>query len=377
MAAALIDLDAAASTRPIPPSARVRELLEGRVWGNPSSLHAAGRRLKQTLDEAREVLAEAWRAEFGEVLFTSGGTEAANLALLGPALAHHGPRRRVLVSRAEHHCVLHTLAVLERLGFQVDWLPVDRVGRVWIDGLEAELGEDVLMVVAMHANNELGTLNPVEDIRARCHSVGALFVCDSVQTFPALPPVEADLSFVSGHKFHGPPGVGAIRIRAGTPVEPVLRGGGQEREMRAGTENVAAALWMAEAVLEHREHPEWTDQRRAARDAFADELDPSFVPTAPGVPTLSGHLHGRFPGIDAETALIRFDRAGVLASSGAACSSGSVEPSHVMLACGYDAKEAGEALRFTFSKDVSPDLARDAARRVNACIQAIFGNRTP
>lgn len=334
-----------AATSPLLPAAREAMLpwLDG---ANPSSLHLEGRRSKAAIDEAREVLASALRADFGEVIFTSSGTEAANLAILGAALAHEGSRRRILFSAAEHHCVLHTQPALERLGFTVERLPVNQVAETDLNALEERLGDDVLLVSVMHANNETGTVQPVEEVTKLCSQNGALFVCDAVQSFLTLPVPDADLVTVAAHKIGGPRGVGAVRIRAGTKIKPLLAGGGQEREVRGGTENVAGVVGFAAAVLNQP-----SDDRAKLRDAFEAAL-PEFTWTRPPH-RLPGHAHGRIAGRMAETALIAFDRAGLSASSGAACSAGSVEPSHVMMACGYSESEAREGLRFTFGKGQS------------------------
>lgn len=334
--------------------------------GNASSLYEEGRRAKDAIDGARETLSRAIGCEFGEVLFTGSGTEAANLALIGTALAHEGMRRRILVSAAEHHCVLHTAPILRRLGYSFELVPVDRFGRVTPGVLAERMADDVLLVSIMHANNELGTVNGVPSLASVAHEDGALMHTDAVQTFLTLPTeadaLEVDLLSVAGHKVNGPKGVGALCVRGGTQVKPLAVGGGQEREMRAGTENVAAIVGFAAAVEEHFEGVD--DHRAAAREAFVDELPPYERTVAAGVETLPGHLHLRFPGISAETLLILLDRAGVAASSGAACSSGSLEPSHVLLACGYTAEESKEGVRFTFGKGTTVEEAREAGRRV-------------
>ncbi|HWA82783.1 MAG TPA: cysteine desulfurase family protein [Fimbriimonadaceae bacterium] len=357
-----IYLDHAATTPLLP---EVREAMApwlDREFGNPSSLHEEGRRARAAIDEAREVLSGCLGCLFAEVLFTSSGTEAANLAIVGAALANEDPsRRRVLVGAAEHHCVLHTRPLLEKLGFRVEPIQVDRIGRLRLDTLEQMLGPDVLLVSVMHANNELGTIQPAGEALQLARQNGALFHCDAVQTF-GFP--EADLITYSAHKIYGPKGVGAIYIKAGTKVKPLAVGGGQEREMRAGTENVAGIVGFAAAV---KAMPKAVNS--TARDVFLERLAAAgFVPTVPdSLDTLPGHAHGRFPGIDAETILIRLDRAGVSASSGAACSSGSLEPSHVLLACGYSEKEAKEGLRFTFGRFSTVADAEEAAARVINC----------
>lgn len=337
--------------------------------GNPSSLHAEGRRAKAAIDQAREIVSAALGCLFAEVIFTSGGTEAANLAIVGAALANQDSRRRrILFGAAEHHCVLYTEPVLRRLGYDVELIPVDRIGRVRVDVFESIVGEDVLLVSAMHANNELGTLQPVREIGEIAHRAGALFHTDAVQTFLSLDwgvdDLGADLVSVSAHKVNGPKGVGALYVRAGTKLQPPVAGGGQEREMRGGTENVAGIVGFGEAV---RVVPRIEDRRGEASSAFLRSLDmdDALLTVPEAADRLPGHVHLRIPGVQAETMLILLDRMGVGASSGAACSSGSIEPSHVLLACGYSSEEAKEGLRFTFGQETSAEEAREAACRVN------------
>lgn len=352
-------------------------------FGNPSSLHAEGRRAKDAIDEARATVSRALGCLFAEVVFTSSGTEAANLAILGAALANPDPSRsRILLGAAEHHCVLHTKPLLERLGYRVELIPVDPEGRVTVTAVEALVGDDVFIVSVMHANNELGTINPVHHISGLAHALGALVHCDAVQTFlvPDLgglvEATRADLISISGHKVNGPKGVGALYQRAGVKLKPLTLGGGQEREMRAGTENVAAIVGFGAAVAWRASlSVRGTDVN--PRDIFLSRLvEAEFIQTASSLENLlSGHAHVRLPGVDAETMLIRLDRMGVGASSGAACSSGSLEPSHVLLACSYSMREAKEGLRFTFGLDSTVEQAEEAARRVIAAAEMIIAAR--
>jgi cysteine desulfurase len=373
-----IYLDHAATT-PLAPEVREAMLPWLGAVGNPSSLHAEGRRQKAAIDAAREAVSEALGALFAEVVFTSSGTEAANAALVGAALAGDpGRRPRILLGAAEHHCVLHTAPVVERLGYRVETVAVDRHAQLDLEDLERRLGDDVLLVASLHANNEFGTLNDARRTADLAHRYRALYLCDAVQTFRApgqawsVDDLGADLLTVSAHKIYGPKGVGALYVRAGTKVKGLLLGGGQERELRAGTENVAGIVGFGEAA---RRPPADPAPIAAARDRFLARLEPhGFRRTVPpDVETLPGHAHGRFPGLSAETLLIVLDRLGVAASSGAACSSGSIEPSHVLLAAGYDEEEAKEGLRFTFGQDASLELAEEAADRVVQAAQTVRG----
>lgn len=365
-----IYLDHAATT-PLHTSAR-GAMLPWLDCGNPSSLHEEGRRARQAIDQAREVLSARLGCLFAEVLFTSSGTEAANLAIIGSALANQDPvRKRILFSASEHHCVLHTQPILEKLGYRVEILPVDNVARVQLGG---DSWEDVLLVSVMHANNELGTWQPVREVAEKSKSNGVLFHCDAVQTFGwydwKVSDVDADLVTMSAHKLQGPKGVGAIYIRAGVKPQPISVGGGQEREVRAGTENVAAMVGFAAAL--NATTPSDTLAKRKARDAFLAGLPPSgWQLTAPLDQVLDGHAHVRFEGASAESMLILLDRMGVSASSGAACSSGSLEPSHVLLACGYSEAIAKEGLRFTFGPSSTLEDAQEAAQRVGEAAKKV------
>jgi cysteine desulfurase len=334
---------------------------------NPSSLHEEGRKARAAVDLAREQVAQALGCLFGEIVFTSSGTEAANLAVLGPALAcRSGGRKKVIVGSAEHHCVLHCRPILESWGYEVLTAPVDRQSRYQTEDVERLIDDRTFMVSLMHANNETGAVNDVSPFAALARAQGALFHTDAVQTFPGSWRVDdlgADLLSVSAHKFGGPSGVGALYVRSGVQIEPVVRGGGQERGLRAGTEPVAAIVGMAAALAAPRD----LVRIQAARDHFAARLaEAGFVLTLGPAPlsrssALPGHCHGRFPGVPAESMLVRLDRLGVSAGSGAACSSGSIEPSHVALAMGWSMNEAREALRFTFGRDASLEQAERAA----------------
>jgi cysteine desulfurase len=361
-----------AATAPLAPAAREAMLPWLGPAANASSLHTEGRAARAAIDQAREAFASLWQCHFGEVLFTSSGTEACAMAILGAAAKAPRERKRILLGASEHHAVLHQAKWLRRLGFECQTIPVDREARVSVEAVEALLADDVLLVAVMHANNETGAINPVTEISQMAKAAGALVLVDAVQTMPFVngdpwtpESLGADLLAISGHKFGAPPGIGALYLRAGTPVEALIQGGGQEREMRAGTESVALMAGMAAALKARLAQGPGT--QKAARDHLAARLvEAGFVPTVTQGPVLDGHFHCRAPGITAETLLIRLDFAGISASSGAACSSGSLEPSHVLLAAGYSAEEAQEGLRFTLAPDATPDQMDEAANRIIA-----------
>ncbi len=375
MATSRIYLDHAATT-PLLPEVTLAMI----PWldsGNPSSLHQEGRRAKDAIDAAREGVSRSLDCLFAEVLFTSGGTEGAVMAILGAAMANQDSRRRrILVSAAEHHAVLNTGDALGCLGYRLELVPVDGEARVDLNRLTALMDDDVLLVSVMHANNEFGTVNNLAEVRAITQRHGGLMHSDAVQTFltdfhPVPNLLAIDLLSVSGHKVHGPKGVGAIYIRAGVKIKPLLAGGGQEREMRGGTENVAAIAGFGAAVAAvPREVP------RGPRDEFLRLIGATptvQIQNRPAV--LHGHAHVRFPGIQAETMLIRLDRMGISASSGAACSSGSIEVSHVMLAAGFSPEEAREGLRFTFGRFSTLEHAKSAAAIVQEAASKIQSAR--
>ncbi|MFN4034242.1 MAG: cysteine desulfurase family protein [Fimbriimonadales bacterium] len=374
----VIYLDHAATT---PLDLRVRRAMEPylkREFGNPSSLHRWGRRARMAIDVARETLAAALNADPAEICFTSSGTESCNLAIIGCALKAPPHRRHILVSAVEHHCVLHAAEWLQPLGYTVEQIPVDGYGQVDPDAVRDRLRDETWLVSVMHANNEIGTLQPVEAIARLCKERGVWLHVDAVQTFGLLPvDVEAmgcDLLSVSAHKIYGPKGVGALYVRALTPLQPLMVGGGQERDRRAGTEHVAGIVGFAEAVrIAQATHATEAQRQAALRDQFIRavlETIPDATLTGHPTERLPGNAHFRFRGAPADSLLIALDRAGIGASSGAACSAGSLEPSHVLLALGWDETAAQEGVRFTLGRDttwndlhfVAETLAQEVAR---------------
>lgn len=360
-----------AATTPL--SVGAREAMQpwlGEAFHNPSSLYDGARVARRAIDEARESVAAAAGVLPAELLFTSSGTEAVNLAIIGTALANENPRRtRYLFSAVEHSSVLETESVLKRLGYGVDLIPVDQDGRVSEARLMDLLSDDVLLVAAMHANNETGSLNDIASIARTCRTFGTKLLCDAVQTFGFLPlpgdPHCPDLVAISAHKLYGPKGVGALILRAGVQCKPVLVGGGQEREMRAGTENVAGIVGFASAVQEAVQDVDRFRRVATVRERFRERLHANLeLKVEFSVSDLPGHAHFRVVGASAEAMLINLDRLGVDASSGAACSSGSIEPSHVLIAMGWEPQATKEALRFTFGAHSRLSDADEAAERV-------------
>jgi len=363
-----IYLDHAATT-PLRPEVRaaMEPYLTTDGFGNPSSLHTDGQRAKRALDAARDTLAQALGAQFSEITFTSGGTEADNAALIGVLLAR-GRGSHLVTTQIEHEAVGETARFLEKLGFGVTFLPVDGQGRVAPQAVAEALTDRTALVSVMHANNEVGTIQPVREIAHIAHARGAYFHTDAVQTFGQLlvhvHDLGADLLTVSAHKIYGPKGAGALYVRSGVPIEPLLHGGGQERQRRAGTENVPAVVGFGEAVLRLLPEREAEAMRLTKlRDLFLAALHqriPGIVLNGHPTERLPNNLNVSFPGLDAETLLLALDRAGVSASSGSACTSGSIEPSHVLTAMGLPDNRVRSAIRLTLGRGTTSEKVHRA-----------------
>lgn len=365
-----IYLDHAATT---PLRAEVRDavlpLLEER-WGNPSSLHRWGRAARAALEDARARLAAVLGASPAEVVFTRGGTEADNLAILGRA--HAEPGRPVVCSAVEHRAVLSAAHAAEARGSPLHLLPVNGDGVVEEDALPQRLVERPAIVSVMWGNNEVGVLQPVERIAERCAEAGIIFHTDAVQALGKVPvrvdAVPVDLLALSAHKIGGPGGVGALFVRKGTRLAPLLFGGGQERGLRPGTEDVAGAVGFALAA----ELAEWEREREMARLAgLRDRLEAGLRAAVPDLrvngaeadrlPTISNLS---FPGADAESLLMTLDLEGIAASSGSACSSGAKEPSHVLSAMGAPPERAGPSVRFSLGRGTTEQEIERVIRTV-------------
>lgn len=349
----------------------------GERFGNPHSPHAFGRRAAAAVDAARDEIASLLGARSSEIYFTSGGTEADNWAVRGSVRA--SGKKHFVVGVAEHHAVLEAAELLKGEGCELSLAPVNEYGAADLAALQGLLRQDTALVAVMAANNEVGTVQPVREIAAAAHGCGALFFTDAVQAAGALElnvnEIGCDLLSLSSHKFYGPKGAGALYVRAGTPMAKLIAGGQQERGMRGGTLNVPAIVGMAEAFrLACKERQERAAQVRAARDAFVQEI----LQTIPGVrfnghpqQRLPGNAHFTFEGIAGDALLAALDLAGVAASGGAACSSGSAKPSHVLLAMGRTEQEARAGVRFTFGKDTSKEEALRAAQIVRDCVRRL------
>jgi cysteine desulfurase len=373
----MIYLDHNAIT-PVRPEARAAVAAALDVFGNPSSVHRAGRDARDLLDRARGQVAEALSASPKDVVFTSGATEGAALAIRGALAAASGGRRRLVVTAVEHPCVLSLARALEKAGTPLTVVPVDRRGLVDPAAFGAALGPDVALAAAMRANNETGVLLPVPELAALARGAGALFLCDAVQAVGKIEldvrTLGADLVLLTAQKLGGPRGAGALWISPGLPLAPLF-GGEQERGRRAGTENLPgiAGLGAAIAAAASRRAEE-AERIGALRDRLESGLL-SAVPRArvngAGAPRLPGTCSIRFDGCDAETLLMAMDLDGVCASAGSACHSGSTNPSGVLLAMGLSEVEARSTIRFSLGWTTTADEVEAALRIVPPLVERV------
>jgi cysteine desulfurase len=378
----VIYLDYNATT---PLSAAAREAMEPyltRHYGNPSSVHAAGREARAGIDDARDRLAGLLGAKPHELIFTSSGTEANNLAVLGLARAHAQRGRRLICASTEHHAGLNAFEHLaEREGFDVTFLRVDRLGRIDPDELAGAIRDDTTLVSMMTANNETGVLQPMRELGDICEKRGVLFHSDMVQSFGK---VETDLlglaaASFAAHKFYGPKGAGLLYLRAGVPIEQVQFGGAHENQRRPGTENVAAIVGMAAAAeLALRNRAEEQEREERLRDNLWKRISaacPDAIENGDPSNRLANTLNVSFPGLDSETILMALDLEGVCASSGSACMVGSVMASHVLLAMGLSAELAGAAVRFSLGRETTDEEIERTGKIVSSVIDRISSSR--
>ena len=325
------------------------------IYGNPSSLHSVGQRAAEALQGARETVAQCLNCTPREIYFTSGGSEADNQAILSAARIGERKGKKHIISTAfEHHAVLHTLKKLEKEGFEIELLPVGPIGTVTAQQVADAIREDTCLVTVMYANNEIGSILPIAEIGAICRERGVLFHTDAVQAAGHLPiDVQAqkvDMLSLSAHKFHGPKGIGVLYARKGIVLTSLIEGGAQERGKRAGTENIPAIMGMAAALREAVDHMEENAQKVSAlRDKLIAGLSeiPHCALNGDPVNRLPGNVSFCFEGIEGESLLLLLDAKGICASSGSACTSGSLDPSHVLLAIGRPHEVAHGSLRLS------------------------------
>ena len=379
----MIYLDNSATTQPCEACVRAMTELLTDCWGNPSSVHAHGIAAHHRLRQAREQVASALGAEPDRVFFTSGGTEADNWAIFSAAERLGKRGHHIVTTAVEHHAVLHPMQKLEAKGFEVTYLQPDREGNITVDALKKALRPDTILVSVMMVNNETGAVMPIADMvkAVRRASPLALFHTDAVQAAGHLPiDVQAqhiDMLSLSGHKFHGPKGVGALYVRGGIPLVNVIEGGAQERGKRAGTENVPGIAGMAAVLEEACAHMEENRVKvTALRDRLIQGLSkiPHSAVNGDLEHRLPGNVNFCFEGIEGESLLLLLDRKGIAASSGSACTSGSLDPSHVLLAIGLPHEVAHGSLRLSvgeYNSDEEMAYIVDNVRQVVAYLRSI------
>ncbi len=327
------------------------------LYANPSSIHTPGQKAKQAVEHSRAILAQFLNTRVDEVYFTSGGTEADNLAIKGLAFSRN-KRKKIIYSSIEHHAVMNTCKYMAKFGYEVIAVPVDKYGVVDLDFIRDKIDDNTLIVSIMHANNEVGTIEPIKEIAQIAHKYGAVFHTDAVQTVGKLridfKESGIDMLSLSGHKFYGPKGVGALIVKKGLRFDPLLHGGHQEKNHRAGTENVPGIVGLAKACeLAQKEFPQEEKRLRQLRDKLWREID-SRIPEI----QLNGHpetmlantLNISVKYVEGESLILNLNAAGIYASTGSACSSGSLEPSYVLLAMGIPAEVAHSSLRFSLGR---------------------------
>jgi len=356
------------ATTPLDPAVREAMLpFLDKIWANPSSVHHLGRRARASLDDFRERMSAVFQCKPSEVVFTSGGTESNNLAVLGTARLLRDRGRHLVTSQVEHHAVLHCFQQLERYeGFEVSYLPVDREGRVAPDTLKAALRPDTVLVSIMAANNEIGTLQPVSELGSICRENGVVFHTDAVQCFGKenfndIGQFAADLVSVCAHKFHGPKGAGALFVRSPLQPRPTALGGAHENERRAGTENLAAICGLVVATERFVPTPVFGDTKLLSftrhLESACDSM-PRCRVVSPREGRLCNTMSMVVDGAESITLLANLDLEGICASSGSACAAGSLEPSHVIRALNLPNVSASSLIRFSVGRDTTSEEIR-------------------
>ena len=347
-----------------------------RIYGNPSSLHSVGQRANEALCDARERIAKRLGCTPREITFTSGGSEADNQAILSAAAIGEKKGKKHIISTAfEHHAVLHTLEKLKKHGFEIELLDVHRKGNITAEEVKAAIRPDTCLVTVMYANNEIGSILPIAEIGKICRDAGVIFHTDAVQAAGHLPIDVAkqniDMLSLSAHKFHGPKGIGVLYCRRCIPLISLIEGGAQERGKRAGTENLPAIMGMAAALDDACEHMEENAAKVSAlRDRLIAGLSkiPHSVLNGDPVNRLPGNVHFCFEGIEGESLLLLLDAKGICASSGSACTSGSLDPSHVLLAIGHPHEIAHGSLRLSLCETNTDADVDDMLREIPAVV---------
>lgn len=348
-------------------------------FGNPSSIYSLSRSTRNAIENAREILANAIGANPKEIVFTSGGSESDNFAIKGIAQALKDKGNHIITSQIEHHAVLYTCKYLEKNGYNVTYLPVDNNGIVKLEKLEKAIRPDTILITIMHANNEIGSIQPIRQIGEIAKKHGTKFHTDAVQTFGHIPvnvnDLNVDLLSVSGHKFYGPKGIGALYIRKGTKLTPLIHGGDQERRRRASTENVPGIVGFGKAVelalgIMEDEAIRQTGMRDNFIQTLLEKIPDSQLNGHP-VNRLPNNINISFEGIEGESILLNLDMYGIAASTGSACSSSSLEPSHVLLSIGLTHEFAHGSVRFSLGKHTSQGELDQVAEVLPGIIQKL------
>ncbi|MBO5220272.1 MAG: cysteine desulfurase NifS [Clostridia bacterium] len=363
MAERLVYADNAATTSTSPAVLEAMMPYFGAVYGNPSSLHQKGREAKAAITAAREKIASILGVKPGEIYFTASGSEADNWAIKGAAHAYQNKGKHIISTKIEHHAVLHSMQALEKEGFEVTYLDVDSDGRVSPEAVVAAMRDDTILVEVMYANNEIGTIEPIREIAAavKARNPKCLVFTDAVQAVGAIeiniPELGVDMLSLSGHKIHAPKGIGALYIRNGVRVLPLIDGGGQERSKRGGTENVAYIVGLAKALEDAVAGIPENARVEAMRNRLMDEITklPHTRLNGPRDGRLPGNVNVSFEYIEGESLLLLLDMAGICASTGSACSSSSLEPSHVLLSIGVPVEQAHGSLRLSIGRDTTDE----------------------
>ena len=377
----MIYLDNAATTKMSETSIKAMLPYMNEIYGNPSSLHSAGQTAAQALNDARERIAGRLGCSAREITFTSGGSEADNQAIISAAkLGERRGKKHIISTAFEHHAVLHTLKKLEKQGFEVTLLDVHENGIITADEVKAAIRPDTCLVTVMFANNEIGTVQPIAEIGRVCREKGVIFHTDAVQAAGHIAintqEMNIDMLSLSAHKFHGPKGIGVLYARKGVPLSVLIEGGAQERGKRAGTENIPAIMGMAAALEEACRNAEENAKKVSAiRDRLIDGLSkiPHSVLNGDAENRLPGNVNFCFEGIEGESLLLLLDDKGICASSGSACTSGSLDPSHVLLAIGRPHEIAHGSLRLSVSEENTLDEAEYTIKAVSDVVELLRG----
>jgi cysteine desulfurase len=375
-----IYLDHAATTPIRPEVLDIMVPLYSNLYGNASSTHTFGREARRALTDARDSMSGIIGCKPSELIFTSGGTESDNMAIFGAAEALAPKGKHIITSQIEHHAVLHSFERLARLGWDVTYIPAGPTGRIQPEQLEQAIRKDTTLISIMHANNEVGTVQPIDELGAIARHHGVCFHVDAVQSFGKLPirltDMPVDLMSFSAHKINGPKGIGALYVNSKSRLEPYMVGGNQERKRRAGTENVPAIAGFSKAlqlsVLFMNETQQNMEKlRQGMVDGLKTCLGDAFVINGDPQSRLPHILNVSFPGAATETMLMNLDMAGIAAASGSACTSGSLEPSHVLRAMNLPGDVVGSAIRFSFGYGSSMEQIELAAEKIATIVERI------